>query len=184
MWPVHSVTGESGWQMCSLCEINGRKIKTKEDFALAAKAAAIIGTLQAGYTDFAYLGQTTKEIVEREALLGVSITGMMDNPDVIFDPEVQKAMAQLVLAVNERVRQEDRDSPGGTGDVREARRNDELHSRQCEWYSPSPRQAVLPTGSGQQHGSPAPIFQETKPTRHRKVGVECEQDRRGHHFLH
>lgn len=100
MWPVHWKTKESGWQFCNLCEINGKKIKHKEDFALAAKAAAIIGTLQAGYTDFDYLGQTTKEIVEREALLGVSITGMMDNPDVIFDPEIQREMAQLVLDTN------------------------------------------------------------------------------------
>lgn len=87
-------------KQCNLCEINGRRIKTKEDFALAAKAGAIIGTLQAGYTDFDYLGQTTKEIVEREALLGVSITGMMDNPDVIFDQAIQREMAQLVLDTN------------------------------------------------------------------------------------
>lgn len=100
MWPVHWQTLASGWQMCNLCEINGRKIKCKEDFALAARAAAIIGTLQASYTDFGYLGQTTKEIVEREALLGVSITGMMDNPDVIFDPKIQRKMAQLILDVN------------------------------------------------------------------------------------
>ena len=100
MWPVHWLTGETGWQMCNLCEINGRKIKCKEDFALAARAAAIIGTLQAGYTDFDYLGKTSKEIVDREALLGVSITGMMDNPDVIFDPKTQREMAKLVLEVN------------------------------------------------------------------------------------
>ena len=100
MWPVHWQTLESGWQMCNLCEINGRKIKCKEDFALAARAAAIIGTLQASYTDFGYLGRVTKEIVEREALLGVSITGMMDNPDVIFNPTIQKEMAQLILDVN------------------------------------------------------------------------------------
>lgn len=101
MWPVHWKTGVSGWQMCNLCEINGRRIKHREDFALAAKAAAIIGTLQAAYTDFGYLGNVTKEIVEREALLGVSITGMMDNPDVIFDPKIQKEMAQLILDTNE-----------------------------------------------------------------------------------
>ena len=101
MWPVHYKTGVSGWQMCNLCEINGKKIKHKEDFALAAKAAAIIGTLQASYTDFGYLGQTTKEIVEREALLGVSVTGMMDNPDVIFEPAIQREMAKLVVSTNE-----------------------------------------------------------------------------------
>jgi len=100
-YPVDVETGESGWQCCNLTEINGKKIKCKEDFAIAARAASIIGTLQAGYTSFPYLGRTTEKIVEREALLGVSITGMMDNPDVIFDPEIQKEMAKLVLDTNE-----------------------------------------------------------------------------------
>lgn len=101
MWPVDETTGESGWQFCNLCEINGKKIKCKEDFALAARGAAIIGTLQAGYTSFDYLGEITERIVRREALLGVSVTGMMDNPDVLFDPEIQKEMAKKVLATNE-----------------------------------------------------------------------------------
>ncbi len=101
MWPVCVETGLSGWQMCNLCEINGRMCKTKEDFALAAEAAAIIGTLQASYTDFPYLGEVTKRIVDREALLGVSITGMMDNPDVLFDPEIQRMVAKVVVSTNE-----------------------------------------------------------------------------------
>lgn len=103
MFPSHWKTGKSGFQFCNLCEINGKKIKNKEDFILAAKAAAIIGTIQAGYTNFDYLGKTTEEIVEKEALLGVSITGMMDNPDVIFDEKIQKEMAKLVLKINEEV---------------------------------------------------------------------------------
>jgi len=93
--------GNPGWEFCNLCEINGKKIKCKEDFALAARAAGIIGTLQAGYTDFDYLGPVTKSIVEREALLGVSITGMMDNPDVLFHSKTQKEMAKLILTINE-----------------------------------------------------------------------------------
>jgi ribonucleoside-triphosphate reductase len=101
MWPVHSETGKSGWQFCNLCEINGKKVKSKADFETAAKAAAIIGTLQAGYTDFDYLGKITEEIVRREALLGVSMTGMMDNPDIIFDPKVQREMARVVVQTNE-----------------------------------------------------------------------------------
>ena len=99
-YPVEEGTKKTGWQACNLSEINGRKIKTKEDFAIAAKAAAIIGTLQAGYTNLEYLGQTSINIIEREALLGVSITGMMDNPDVIFDPAIQTEMAKLVVATN------------------------------------------------------------------------------------
>lgn len=95
-------SGNSGWQACNLCEINGRKLKTKEDFRIACEAAAILGTMQAAYTDFAYLGEVTKRIVEKEALLGVSITGMMDNPELIFDAAVQREMAQYILDVNEQ----------------------------------------------------------------------------------
>jgi len=101
MWPVHWESGESGWQFCNLSEINGKKIKCKEDFALAARGAAIIGTLQAAYTKFPYLGTVTEEIVRKESLLGVSITGMMDNPQVTFDPQIQQEMAHLVIDTNE-----------------------------------------------------------------------------------
>lgn len=103
MYPVCLETGESGWQACNLCEINGKKCKTEEDFAIAAKAAAIIGTCQASYTDLTYLGEVSKRILEKEALLGVSITGMMDNPDVLFNPKLQRKMARLILKVNEEI---------------------------------------------------------------------------------
>jgi ribonucleoside-diphosphate reductase alpha chain len=46
--------------------------------------------LQAGYTDFKYLSKESQEIFREEALLGCSITGMMDNPDLLFDEEIQK----------------------------------------------------------------------------------------------
>jgi ribonucleoside-diphosphate reductase alpha chain len=103
MWPVCEVTGESGWEFCNLCEINGKKVKSEEDFVIAAKAAAIIGTLQAGYNHFEYLGDVTDRIVKREALLGVSITGMMDSPDILFDAKLQRKIAKLVLKVNDEI---------------------------------------------------------------------------------
>ena len=103
LYPVDIETGLSGWEACNLCEINGRYCKTAEDFEIASRAAAIIGTLQAGYTNLDYLGETSKNILEREALLGVSITGMMDNPDVLFDPKLQKKNAKLILKVNEEI---------------------------------------------------------------------------------
>lgn len=92
--------GNSGWQFCNLCEINGKMLTSEEDFAIAAKAGAIIGTLQASYTDFPYLGEVSERITRREALLGVSITGMMENPHIVFDPEIQKRMALLIKEVN------------------------------------------------------------------------------------
>jgi ribonucleoside-triphosphate reductase (thioredoxin) len=99
-WPVDEVTGESGWAFCNLTEINGRKVRSGEEFAAAADAAAVIGTLQAGYTDFPYLGPVTERLVRREALLGVSITGIMDNPQILLDAELQREMAERTKSAN------------------------------------------------------------------------------------
>lgn len=92
--------GKSGWEACNLSTINGAKIKTKEDFLESCKAAAIIGTLQAGFTNTGYLGKISKEIIEREALLGVSMTGIMDSPDICLNQEIQNEGASLVLETN------------------------------------------------------------------------------------
>ena len=93
-------TFESGFQACNLTEINASKLEDEEDFKNTVWAAAVIGTLQAGYTETGYLGNVTKEIIEREALLGVSMTGMMDNPEIAFDYELQAKMASHAVAVN------------------------------------------------------------------------------------
>ena len=103
MYPVDVETGESGWAFCNLCELNLKACTTPEIFARACKAAAILGTLQAGYTSFDYLGATSERIVRREALLGCSMTGMMDNPAIAFDPVLQTKMAKLILDVNAQV---------------------------------------------------------------------------------
>ena len=101
MYP--QIDGESGWQGCNLTEINGGKCTTKEEFFKACRAGAIMGTLQAGYTDFKYLSETSQRIFEREALLGVSVTGWMNNPDVLFDVDIQKSGAEIVKTVNKEV---------------------------------------------------------------------------------
>lgn len=103
---VEATPENTGWQFCNLCEINGSMLKTEHDFAIAVQAATIIGTLQAGYTHFPYLGEITERLCEKEALLGVSITGMMDSPDVALNPEIQKRMAQLAVATNRRFAKE------------------------------------------------------------------------------
>lgn len=95
--------GESGWQGCNLAEINGSKCVSKAEFFKACRAGAILATLQAGYTNFRFLSDTTRRIFEREALLGVSITGWMNNPQVLLDAEIQRAGAKIVLDINETV---------------------------------------------------------------------------------
>lgn len=93
----------SGWQGCNLTEINGKLCTTKEEFFEACKGAAILGTFQAGYTDFKYVSPASKIIFDAEALLGVSVTGWMNNPDVLFDPETQKEGARIVKETNKEV---------------------------------------------------------------------------------
>jgi len=92
--------GQCGVHFCNLSSINGAKIKSAEDLYKAAKYAAIIGTLQASYTDFPYLSKAAKWLTEEEALLGVSITGMMDNPSIILDPNIQLQAATIVKDIN------------------------------------------------------------------------------------
>lgn len=92
--------GESGFQGCNLCEINGSMCSSPEELLDACKAASIIGTLQAGYTDFKYLSEASKEIFDREALIGVSITGWMNNPEILFDKDNMKDGAEEVKKWN------------------------------------------------------------------------------------
>lgn len=98
-----SFNGESGWQGCNLTEINGGAIQSESDFHDACVAASILGTLQAGYTDFKFLPEVSKKIFEREALLGVSITGWMNSPNVLLNEEILKAGAELVKSINKKM---------------------------------------------------------------------------------
>ena len=63
-------------QYCNLVEVNVSDVTTQEDLNTRVKAATLIGTLQAGYTDFHYLRTVWRDTTEREALLGVSMTGI------------------------------------------------------------------------------------------------------------
>jgi ribonucleoside-diphosphate reductase alpha chain len=96
------------FQFCNLDEISASACSTstgrfdEEKFYKLCRTAAIVGTLQAGYTDFPYLGKQTEYIVSEEALLGVSITGWMGRPE-LFDPEILKKGAEIVKTTNEEV---------------------------------------------------------------------------------
>lgn len=90
----------TGWAFCNLCEINAAKLTSFEDFIEAARAATLIGTLQAAYTDFPYLGPVSEAIAERDALLGIGMTGMLDAPHVSCNPEYQRAVAERVKEWN------------------------------------------------------------------------------------
>ena len=64
------------FQFCNLCEVNVSDVDTQEELNDRVAAAAFIGTLQAGYTEFHYLREVWQETTERDALLGVSMTGI------------------------------------------------------------------------------------------------------------
>lgn len=95
--------GVVGWQFCNLSTVNGKAVRSKEHFLELVRAAAILGTLQAGYTSFPYLGEASERITRREALLGVSITGTQENPGILLDPEVQRAGAAEAVRANEKL---------------------------------------------------------------------------------
>ena len=101
--PINPTTGNTCWSFCNLNEINGGNCDTEEKFYEACKNAAILGTLQASYTDMPFLGPDTKELIEGEALIGVSITGIMDNPHILLNPDILQAGAQIVNATNEKI---------------------------------------------------------------------------------
>jgi ribonucleoside-diphosphate reductase alpha chain len=88
------------YQFCNLCEVNASDIESQEDFEVRVKGAAFIGTLQAGYTDFHYLRDVWKRTTEKDALIGVGMTGIGSGTVLGYD---MKAAAQAVKDENERI---------------------------------------------------------------------------------
>ena len=87
-------------QFCNLCEVNVSDIESQEDFNNRVKAAAFIGTLQASYTDFHYLRPVWQRTTEKDALIGVSMTGI--GSGVVLGYDLTEA-TEVVNKENERV---------------------------------------------------------------------------------
>jgi ribonucleoside-triphosphate reductase len=88
------------YQFCNLCEVNASDIESQEDFEKRVKGAAFIGTLQAGYTDFHYLRDVWKRTTEKDALIGVGMTGIGSGVVLGYD---MKSASESVKSENERV---------------------------------------------------------------------------------
>lgn len=88
------------FQFCNLVEVNFSNIESQEDLNARSKAAAFIATLQAGYTDFHYLRDVWKRTTEKDALIGVSGTGIASGEYLKCD---LKEAAAVVAAENARV---------------------------------------------------------------------------------
>jgi ribonucleoside-triphosphate reductase (thioredoxin) len=87
-------------QFCNLCEVNASTIESQEDLNERVKAAAFIGTLQASYTDFHYLRDIWKKTTEKEALLGIGMTGIASGAVLNYS---LKEAAKVAVEENARV---------------------------------------------------------------------------------
>jgi ribonucleoside-diphosphate reductase alpha chain len=85
-------------QFCNLTEVNVSDVVSQEDLNKRVAAASLIGTLQAAYTDFHYLRNVWKETTEREALIGVGMTGIGSGAILPFNLE---EAAEIVKKTNE-----------------------------------------------------------------------------------
>jgi len=88
------------FQFCNLCEVNVSDVESQEDLNARVKAAAFIGTLQASYTEFHYLRPVWQRTTEKDALIGVGMTGIGSGAAQKLD---LKQAAKLVNEENERV---------------------------------------------------------------------------------
>ena len=99
------------FQFCNLCEVNASDIESQQDFENRVKAAAFIGTLQAGYTEFHYLRPVWQRTTEKDALIGVSMTGIGSGTVLGYDMtkaagivKQENARVAKLLGINESAR--------------------------------------------------------------------------------
>jgi len=88
------------YQFCNLTEVNVSNIESQEDLNERVRAAAFLGTLQASYTDFHYLRDIWNKTTERDALLGVGMTGICSGEILKYD---LKEAAQEAKDANEEI---------------------------------------------------------------------------------
>ena len=88
------------YQFCNLCEVNVSNVESQEDLNERVRVGAFIGTLQAAYTDFHYLRDVWKKTTEKDALLGVGMTGIGSGAILAYD---LKKAADLAKTENARV---------------------------------------------------------------------------------
>lgn len=88
------------YQFCNLCEVNASDIVDQKDLEERSRAASFIGTLQASYTDFHYLRDIWRKNTEKDALLGIGMTGIASGAVLGLNLE---AAAKITVDENERV---------------------------------------------------------------------------------
>lgn len=92
------------FQFCNLCEVNVSDVTSQEELNERAKAAAFFGTLQAGFTDFHYLRAVWRETTEKDALIGVGMTGIASGNVLKLDlQEAANEVKKTNLEVSSRI---------------------------------------------------------------------------------
>jgi len=96
---------------CNLCEVNVSDIVSQEDLCNRVGAAAFFGTLQAGFTDFHYLRPIWKQTTDKDALLGIGMTGIGSGEILKYNLEIAAVVAKetnsnisAIIGINEAAR--------------------------------------------------------------------------------
>ena len=99
------------YQFCNLCEVNVSNVESQEDLNERVRVGAFIGTLQAAYTDFHYLRDVWRKTTEKDALLGVGMTGIGSGAILAYDlkkaadlAKVENARVAEIIGVNKAAR--------------------------------------------------------------------------------
>ena len=99
------------YQFCNLCEVNVSDIEDQTDLNDRVGTAAFFGTLQAGFTDFHYLRPIWQKTTQKDALLGIGMTGIGSGEILKYDldiaantAKVMNSMISEVIGINEAAR--------------------------------------------------------------------------------
>lgn len=99
------------YQFCNLCEINADDLESQEDFNQRATIAAFFGTLQAGFTDFHYLRPIWQKTTQKDALLGIGMTGIASGKVLSLDltqasekAKIMNSFVSSTIGINEAAR--------------------------------------------------------------------------------
>ena len=91
------------FQFCNLCELNVSDVKSQEDLNERAAVAAFFGTLQAGFTDFHYLRPIWSRTTQKDALLGIGMTGIGSGEILKYDLDIAAHQAKLMNSVTSEI---------------------------------------------------------------------------------
>lgn len=100
---LDGVSKQTGIQFCNLISISGKESTTEEKFYKQCKAAATIGTIQATYNSFPFLGEVTEQLAKNDPLIGVSISGIMMNPDILLNENILRKGAEIIKEQNSKI---------------------------------------------------------------------------------